>query len=112
MAITPIVRDANGHALVMQGTEIFTKRVTSIPDTGTAITLPTDCKYVSLHVEGSTELMRITGTASGSTEIVITSDGHDFPPFGLFVVAESGETVVTVKAPTGTTIDVSIIGWR
>ena len=113
MAITPIVRDANGHALPMQGTEIFTKRITSIPDTGTAVTLPVDCKYAYFLVEGTAEVMRLTGTASGSTEVVITSDGIPIPPpSGVFVAVESGEPIFTVKAPTGTTINLSIVGWR
>ncbi len=109
MGILPTLRDDNGAPLVTRGSETITKRIAAVDTTGTAISLAADVKEVLIHVEGSSEAARFTGTISGSEQIRFTSDGMTVP--ALPIVVESGETVITVAAPTGT-IDVSVIGWR
>lgn len=108
MALTPLPRDANGKPL-SAGTETVTTRVTDVDTNGTAVILPVDVKHVLIHVEGSIEAVRLTGTASGSDQIRITSDGltlEDVP-----IAVDANTAIITVAAPAGT-IDVSVVGWR
>ena len=108
MALTPLPRDANGKPL-SAGIETVTQRITGVDTGGSAITLPVDVKHVLIHVEGHSEVVRFTGTASGSTPVRITSDGltlEDVP-----IAVEADTAIITVTAPTGT-VDVSVIGWR
>ncbi len=109
MSIQPILRDDNGHPLFDRGSEIVTKRFTSVDAAGRNIVLDTDVKEVLIHVEGSIEAARLTGTAAGSEQIRLTSDGltlSDVP-----IVREANQTIITVAAPSGA-VDVSVIGWR
>ena len=108
MALTPLPRDAYGKPL-SAGTETVTRRITGIDTGGSDITLPVDIKHVLVHIEGGTEVVRFTGTAAGSTQVRITSDGltlEDVP-----IALEPDTTIITVAAPTGT-INVSVVGWR
>lgn len=108
MALTPLPRDANGKPL-SAGIETVTKRIIDVSTDGSDITLPVDVKHVLIHVEGSTEIVRFTGTAPGSSQVRITSDGltlEDVP-----IALEADTEIITVAAPTGT-ISVSVIGWR
>jgi len=109
MNIKPPPIDDNHTKLVDYGSEIVTKRVTGITTGGTALTLPCDCKRVLIHMEGATEIFRVTGTVTGSTEIRFTSDGADLGDLPIAIPAET--TIVTMKAPTGT-INVSMLGVR
>jgi hypothetical protein len=109
MGIQPTLRDDNGIALTGRGSEIITRRYAGVGTSGQAITLPVDVKEVLVHVEGTSELARVAGTAAGSEQARITSDGKTLGNFP--VVKEAGQTVLTVAAPTGT-INVSIIAWR
>ncbi len=109
MAIQPTLRDDNGNPLTGRGSELVTKRVTGVDTTGQTISLGVDVKDILIHVEGSTELVRLTGTVSGSDQVRITQDGLTIED--LAVVKEADETIVTIAAPSGT-INVSVIGWR
>lgn len=109
MTIQPILRDDNGHPLFDRGSEIVTKRFTSVDAAGQNIVLDTDVKEVLIHVEGSIEAARFTGAAAGSEQIRLTSDGLTLS--NVPIVAEANRTIITVAAPTDT-IDVSVIGWR
>jgi len=103
------VRDANGNPLTDRGSEVITKRYTGIDTNGQTLSLGVDVKEILIHVEGSTEVVRLTGTVSGSDQVRITSDGLTFEAFP--VVKEAGESIITMAAPSGT-IDVAEIGWR
>jgi hypothetical protein len=107
--ITPTVRDANGAQLIGHGTELFTKRITGIDTDGVDIELGVDFKSMTIHVEGSTDVMYMTGTVTGSDEIHLTSDGYTLSDVPM-VVDEDG-TPFNIAAPSGT-IDVSIMAWR
>ena len=109
MAIQPTLRDDNGNPLIGRGSELVTKRVTEVDTTGQSISLGVDVKDILIHIEGSTEMVRLTGTVSGSDQVRITQDGLTIED--LAVVKEAEETIVTVAAPSGT-INVSVIGWR
>lgn len=109
MTIHPTLRDDNGNPLTDRGSELVTKRYTGIDSNGQALSLGVDVKEVLVHIEGSTEIARFTGTASGSQQVRVTQDGLTLED--VRVVKEADETIITVAAPSGT-IDVSIIGWR
>ena len=109
MPIQPTLRDDNGNPLTGRGSEVVTKRFTGVGAGGQAISLGVDVKDVLVHVEGTAEAVRFTGTVSGSEEVRITKDGLSLED--LSVVKEAGDTIITVAAPSGT-INVSVIGWR
>ncbi len=109
MPIKPILRDDNGLPLADKGSEVITKRFTSVATEGQAISLGADVKWVVIHIEGTTVQAKITGTLDGSQEINWTSDGYSLP--ALEVVKEADDSIITIAAPSGT-IDVSVIGWR
>ncbi len=109
MAIHPTIRDDNGIPLTGRGSEVITKRYSGIDSSGQAISLPVDVKEVLIHIEGTTEVARFTGTAGGSQQVRFTSDGMTLNELPL--VKEADETIITVAAPSGT-FDVSVIGWR
>jgi hypothetical protein len=107
--IYPTQRDDNGHALMGHGSEVITKRFTSIGTGGQAISLGIDVKEVLVHIEGSIEKVRFTGTADASEEIIITQDGVTLEH--LPIVAPANQEIITVAAPTGM-VNVSVMGWR
>lgn len=109
MAILPTVRDDNGIPLAGRGSEVITKRFAGVTTSGHAVAMPVDVKEVLIHIEGSTEVVRFTGTASGSDQVRITSDGITISE--LPIVVEAGQSIITVAAPSGT-VNVSMIGWR
>jgi hypothetical protein len=109
MAIQPTLRDDNGNPLTGRGSELVTKRFTGIDTAGRNISLGTDVKDVLIHIEGSTEAVRLTGTVAGSDQIRITRDGLTIED--MAVVKQANDTIVVIAAPSGT-IDVSVIGWR
>lgn len=108
MAVKPTRRDGNRQVLHGHGTETITKRVTGITTAGSDISLTMDVKSLLIHVEGSTDVLYMTGTHADSEEIHLTSDGFTFSDFD--VVVEENTTIITLAAPADT-IDVSIIGW-
>ncbi len=108
MPLTPSPRDANGKP-ISAGTETVTKRFVAVDTGGTDIALPVDIKHALIHIEGTTEIARFTGTAPGSAQVRITSDGltlEDVP-----IALEADSTIITVAAALGT-LNVSVIGWR
>lgn len=109
MAITPILRDDNGFALVGRGSELYTRRYTGIGIGGQVISAAVDVKEVILHIEGETVAVKLSGTVPGSEEILWTSDGRTLPP--LKIVREAGQSICTLAAQSGT-INVSVIAWR
>lgn len=110
MPIQPITRDVNGFPLPNHGTETVTRRFVGINSTQTEIKFNSDVKHVILHIEGASEIARMTGASAGSQEIVWTDDGVTIP--SLSVVRLPNMTVVKISAPIGETINVSAIGWR
>jgi hypothetical protein len=109
MSIKPILRDDNGLPLIDRGTELYTKRYTSVGVSGVSIQPPLDVKSVLIHVEGGLEKARITGQAVGSEEARLTADGVSLGE--VDVVIEAGKALATIKAPSGV-IDVSVFAWR
>ncbi len=109
MPIYPIQRDDNGNPLTGCGSELVTKRFSGIDTSGQAIALGIDVKGVLVHIEGTVEKARFTGTVSGSEEIRITQDGQTLEEFPI--VKEANQEILTVVAPSGT-VNVSVIGWR
>ncbi len=109
MAITPVLRDDNGNPLTNRGSEVITKRYANVGTTGQAISLTVDVKEVLIHIEGSVEAARFTGTVSGSEQVRITHDGVSLHRLAL--VKEPNSTIMTVAAPSGT-VNVSVIAWR
>ncbi|MBI4965346.1 MAG: hypothetical protein HY913_18865 [Desulfomonile tiedjei] len=109
MAISPILRDANGFALFDRGSELITKRYTGVDTVGRSISLDTDVKAMIVHIEGNSPKTRLTGTVSGSEEIIWTSDGLTLPQ--IPVVKEPNEPIMTLAAQSGT-INVSVLAWR
>lgn len=109
MAIRPIVRDDNGVALPGYGSELLTRRYSGVTTSGQAIALDADVKAVVVHLEGATVAGTFSGTASGSDEIVWTSDGVTLPE--LRVIRQPDEPLLTVAAQSGT-INVSVLAWR
>ena len=111
MSFLPTPRDANGHPLHGHGTESVTYRFSGVPYSGNNVFLPIDVKSFMIHVEGATTIAAFSGTASGSTWAYLTSDGislSDIP-----VVSDLSGTLFEVASPTsGTTVNVSIFGWR
>jgi hypothetical protein len=110
MSRLPVPMDDNLNRLLDRWTEIYTTRFTSVDaTTGQAVSLTPDIKEIAIHIEGNTEVANITGTVSGSSAAYITSDGTTW----VFPVATDGSTTLfTVKAPSGSTIDVSVIAGR
>ncbi|MCA1961486.1 MAG: hypothetical protein LDL33_11900 [Desulfomonile sp.] len=109
MAILPTLRDDNGIPLTGRGTETVTKRFVGVTTTGQVIAMPVDVKEVLIHIEGATEAARFIGTASGSEQVRITSDGLTISE--LPIVAEADRDIIAVAAASGT-VNVSVIGWR
>jgi len=109
VAILPTLRDDNGIPLAGRGTETITKRFVGVTTSGQAVAMPVDVKEMLIHIEGATEVVRFTGTASGSEQVRITSDGLTISE--LPIVAEADQSIITVAAPSGT-VNVSVIGWR
>ncbi|MEW6113781.1 MAG: hypothetical protein AB1664_16740 [Thermodesulfobacteriota bacterium] len=109
MAILPTVRDDNGNPLIGHGSELFTTRFSGVDTNGRAIVLAIDVKGVQVHMEGSTEIARLTGTVAGSEPARLTQDGLTIEHLPL--VKQSGETLLTVAAPSGT-VNVSVLAWR
>lgn len=109
MAILPTVRDDNGIPLAGRGSEVVTKRFSGVTTAGRGIAVPVDIKEVLIHIEGSAEVARLTGTASGSEQVRLTSDGLTVSE--LPIVVEADHNIITVAAPSGT-VNVSVIGWR
>jgi len=107
--IHPIVRDDNGFALFDRGSEVITKRYSGIDTSGQFISFGVDVKGVVLHIEGNTPKTKLTGTITGSEEIVWTSDGVTLPE--IRVVKQPNEPIMNLAAQSGT-IDVSVLGWR
>jgi hypothetical protein len=109
LPIIPTTRDDNGNPLIGQGSELFTTRFSGVDTSGRAITLAVDVKGVLVHIEGSTEVARLTGTVNGSEPARFTQDGLTMEHLPL--VKQSGETLLTVAAPSGT-VNVSVLAWR
>ncbi|MEW6532936.1 MAG: hypothetical protein AB1473_19050 [Thermodesulfobacteriota bacterium] len=109
MPILPTVRDDNGNPLIGRGSELFTTRFSDIDTNGQAITMEIDVKGVLVHIEGNTEVARLTGTVAGSEPARFTQDGLTVEHLPL--VKQSGETLLTVAAPSGT-VNVSVLAWR
>lgn len=109
MSIQPILRDDNGLALPGFGSELITKRYSGVDTGGQVIAFDTDVKSVVVHIEGTAVKARFSGTASGSEEIVWTSDGQTLPE--LRVIKEAQIPIIHVAAQSGT-INVSVLGWR
>jgi hypothetical protein len=109
MTIQPILRDDNGVALPEYGSELLTKRYSGVSTSGMAIAFDRDVKTVIVHLEGTTVAATFSGTASGSDEIVWTSDGQTLP--ALRVIAGAQAPLLTVAAQSGT-INVSVLAWR
>jgi hypothetical protein len=108
MAVLAQPRDDNGSLIHGCGTQVVTKRFTGVT-TGTALSLPLDCKEFLVHVEGSTVVFKLTGTGAGSAQIYITSDGYSLEE--VPVVTSADATLLTIAAGSGT-VNVSVIGWR
>ncbi len=97
------------------GKAVLTKRYTSVNDTtGQAISfadaalISSGVKFVMIHIEGATVVCKIRGSVAHSedADAILTSDGFDVVlPVGNI----PGATLFTVKAPTGTTVNVSVI---
>ncbi|MBM4327949.1 MAG: hypothetical protein FJ118_12390 [Deltaproteobacteria bacterium] len=109
MSILPTIRDDNGNTLVGHGTELFTTRYSGVDTSGRAIALAIDVKGVLVHIEGSAEVARLTGTVSGSEPARFTQDGLTVEHLPL--VKQSGETLLTVAAASGA-VNVSVLAWR
>jgi hypothetical protein len=109
MTIRPILRDDNGVALPGYGSELLTKRYSGVSTSGRAIAFDLDVKTVIVHLEGSSVAAKLTGNASGSDEIVWTSDGRTLPE--LRVIGEAQQALITVAAHSGT-MNVSVLAWR
>jgi len=74
-ALLQTQRDDGAHVLHGHGTEMYTKRWTSIATTGKQIFLEVDSKSCLVHQEGSIAVMYVLGTVTGSTTAYLTSDG-------------------------------------
>jgi len=109
MSIQPILRDDNGIALPGYGTELLTKRYSGVDTSGRLIAFGSDVKNVIVHIEGTELIARFSGTASGSEEILWTSDGQTLPDFRL--IRQAQDPVIHVAANSGT-INVSVLAWR
>jgi len=109
MAIHPIIRDDNGFALFDRGSELITKRYSGVDTGGQPISFGVDVKAAIVHIEGTSPQTKLTGTVTGSDEIVWTSDGITLPE--LRVVKSANEPIVTLAAQSGT-INVSVLAWR
>ncbi len=109
MPLKPLKRDDNGVPLHGHGSEIVTKRFTSVGSAGQSLTLPIDVKSFVIHYEGITEVGRYTGSSDDSDQIRLTSDGLSLSDMDVSVPA--GESLGEIAAPAGT-VNVSVIGWR
>ena len=108
--LVQVPSDANGNRLLDRGTELFTKRFTSVDSTtGIDLSLPVDCKEVWIHKEGSAPIFTFTGTVSGSKAVTLTSDGSTvvLP----LCVLQDIDIVKSLKAPSST-MTLSVIAWR
>jgi hypothetical protein len=110
MSIEPLVRDDNKHPLYGHGSGTITYRWASVDSDGQDISFPVDVKSCFVHIEGATTLFTVTGSLDDSEAINITVDGTTIKDIDIAVAAD--ETIVTVAAPTGQTINVSAMGWR
>lgn len=107
----PTPRDKDKHVLHGHGTGTITYRWTSVDGTnGQDISFPIDVKSCLIHIEGNLEIFNVTGSDSNSTAAYFTSDGVTLEEINIAVAAD--ETICTIKAPSGETINVSAIGWR
>jgi hypothetical protein len=109
LGIRPTLRDDNGTPLTGRGSEVVTKRFVGVDTAGQTISLPVDVKEVLVHIEGTTEIARITGTAPGSQQVRLTGDGLSLEDLPIVVQADAA--IITVAAPSGT-VNLSVIGWR
>ena len=93
MPILPTIRDDNGNSLIGHGSELFTTRYSGVDTNGRAIAIAIDVKGALVHIEGSTEVARLTGTIAGSEPARFTQDGLTLEHLPL--VKQSGETLLT-----------------
>lgn len=111
MSLFPFPRDDNGKALIGMGTQTVTYRFADVPFSGNQIFVPIDIKGAMIHIEGATPLAAFSGTASGSQWAYLTSDGISLGDVPM-ALATSGVLFEVAAPVSGTTVDVSVFGWR
>jgi hypothetical protein len=79
----------------------LTRRYVAVDGDGVEVSFPGySAKEIQIHTEGDTEVLRILGNTAftGSADVHLTSDGHTQI---LSVCVPPGDTICTVKAPSG-----------
>lgn len=109
LMLTPVPRDRNQIALVNSSTELFTTRIVGAGTTLQNIALPIDFKWITIHIEGTTALVNIVGTATGSAQAVLTSDGYSMT---FDNIAKEANAVLGQIAAASGTKNLSIFAGR
>ncbi len=100
--------DDNGRGLITRVGELYTTKIINITTTPCDVALPVDVKEVMIHLELGTELLRITGTAPGSTAATLTRDGISW---NAPVAAQPDKVICRLTIPAGAA-NVSVFAWR
>jgi hypothetical protein len=107
MELLSIVRDGGGHPLLDRGSEVGTVVFSGVDNTGTALTLPCDCKEILMICSGGAESWQIAGTIdSATTKVTIPSDYLILP-----ICGEEGDEPLTLYAVSAD-VNISVILFR